>query len=266
MVEGEGAIRDSAGTILTAASLNSDRADMGVTSLIVHRAELHHLLYEQVQSPVHLGCTFNHYSQSAACVTDQFANGQTAEGDVLIAADGIRSVVRQQMIPEAQPLYAGYTAFRAVLPFDHEHIGGTWGESWGRGMRFGLAPLSNERVYWFGTQNSPRDQRYDTAEGLKTQLQAMFADWHAPIPQIIAETPAADILHHDIYDIVPLTTWANGRVVLLGDAAHAMTPNLGQGACQAIEDAYALARCLKSGSSIPAAWPAIRRCDCHAPS
>jgi 2-polyprenyl-6-methoxyphenol hydroxylase-like FAD-dependent oxidoreductase len=108
-------------------------------------------------------------------------------------------------------------------------------------------------VYWFGTENVAPGQYQPTAEALKAHLQALYSGWHEPIPQLIAETSPADILHHDIYDLEPLTTWIDQHVVLLGDAAHAMTPNLGQGACQAIEDAYALAHYLASASSIEAA-------------
>src|SRR5690606_30099983 len=110
-------------------------------------------------------------------------------------------------------------------PFDHARVGGVWGESWGRGSRFGLAPLSSNRVYWFGTENAPAGQHAATAEATKAHLQALFAAWHDPIPQLLAETNVADILHHDIYDIETPENWIDGRVVLLGDAAHAMTPN-----------------------------------------
>src|SRR5690606_15009716 len=78
----------------------------------------------------------------------------------------------------------------------------------------------------------------------------LYAKWHDPIADLIAETPTEAILHHDVYDIAPLSTWQDKRVILLGDAAHAMTPNLGQGACQAIEDGYALAQCLANHSPI----------------
>ncbi|MBZ0297492.1 MAG: FAD-dependent monooxygenase [Anaerolineae bacterium] len=251
--EGRGVIRTAKGDILTAARINGKQGTSAIESIIVHRADLHELLLNQFHGNVHLGSEFKRCTQSASGITAHFADGTSVECDVLIAADGIHSAVRQQIITQAKPIYAGYTAYRAVVPFDHARVGDVWGESWGHGSRFGLAPLSDNRVYWFATQNTPDGQRHTSNEDTKAHLQEIFADWHHPIKQVIEETRASDILHHDIYEISPLDTWIHGRVVLLGDAAHAMTPNLGQGACQAIEDAYTLAYCLAATTDIDSA-------------
>lgn len=250
MYEGQGAIRTANGDILTSAKINDQNVETAIASIIVHRAELHQLLLQNMHSQIHMGRELTHYSKTTDGVIVYFADGTTATGDVLIAADGIHSAIRGQMKPQSKPIYSGYTAYRGVVSFDHARVGGIWGESWGQGSRFGIAPLAGNRVYWFATENIAEGQRTASAETAKAHLQSLFADWHHPIPQLLAETGASEILHHDIYDIAPLDTWTDDCVVLLGDAAHAMTPNLGQGACQAIEDAYAIAACLASRNGV----------------
>lgn len=106
-------------------------------------------------------------------------------------------------------------------------------------------------MYWFATQNQPANQITPAVER-QTSLLTLFSDWYDPIPDIIRATPAEQILQNDIYDIAPLSEWVRGRATLLGDSAHAMTPNMGQGGCQAIEDGLVLGRCLRDSSSIEA--------------
>jgi 2-polyprenyl-6-methoxyphenol hydroxylase-like FAD-dependent oxidoreductase len=122
----------------------------------------------------------------------------------------------------------------------------------GRGARFGMAPILGGRAYWYATQNMPEGAPAP-AVGHKQHLLGLFRGWHAPVEALIAATDEAAILHHDIHDLPPLERWGMGRVTLLGDAAHAMTPNLGQGACQALEDAVVLARHLRGVANMPAA-------------
>lgn len=129
---------------------------------------------------------------------------------------------------------------------------GDTSESWGRGSRFGIVPLDHRRIYWFATANAPAGRTQDAAER-KRFLQQRFAGWHPPIERLLEATPAAEILHNDIYDLRPMRRWNEGRVTLLGDAAHPTTPNLGQGAGMAIESAVALARCLSEESDLAAA-------------
>jgi len=105
-------------------------------------------------------------------------------------------------------------------------------------------------VYWFAPVNRPPDTPFADPKATLTEI---YGDWHTPIPDLIAETPDSVLLYNDILDIEPLSTWIDGRVVLLGDAAHAMTPNMGQGACQAIEDAVALADALRQTTQLSVA-------------
>jgi 2-polyprenyl-6-methoxyphenol hydroxylase-like FAD-dependent oxidoreductase len=172
---------------------------------------------------------------------------------LVVAADGIRSVIRQALHPEYKGLrYSGYTAYRGIADVLIDDGGG---ETWGRGQRFGFARLIDGRIYWYATANQPAGQGGDHATVCKE-----FGDWHDPIPAILAGTPPQAVLQNDIYDLaVPLVPFVQGRVVLLGDAAHAMTPNLGRGACSAIEDAGALARHLAEPASLGTALAAYDR-------
>jgi 2-polyprenyl-6-methoxyphenol hydroxylase-like FAD-dependent oxidoreductase len=116
-----------------------------------------------------------------------------------------------------------------------------------------MVPLSQGRAYWFATKNGP-EGGIDKAGERKPELLELFKDWHPAVRNVIEATPEEAILQNDIYDRKPSKSWSVGRVTLLGDAAHPMTPNMGQGACQALEDAIVLADCLKNQTEdIPAA-------------
>ena len=175
-----------------------------------------------------------------------------SEGDVVVGADGLRSVVRASLWPEAKsPRYSGYAAWRMVTrrPVSTDASG----ESWGSGERFGFAPLADGRVYCFAVTNTPEG---GDGAGIE-ELRARFAHWHEPVPALLAAVEDEDLLYNDIYDLPPVDTFVRERVALLGDAAHAMTPNMGQGACQALEDAVVLAACVAKHDL--AAYDAQRR-------
>ncbi|MDF2669093.1 MAG: monooxygenase [Paenibacillus sp.] len=187
-------------------------------------------------------------------VSVRFHDGTIAEADGLIAADGIHSVIRRKVVPAAVPRYSGYTCWRSVVsgtPAGYDDS--VFTETWGSLGRFGIMPLSNNQIYWFACVNAPaRDPRF--AEFGVRELGQQFRGYHAPIGELLAKTEDAALLHNDIYDLKPLKRFAYGSTVLIGDAAHATTPNLGQGAGQAMEDAVFLANCLAVESGIPEAF------------
>ncbi len=113
-------------------------------------------------------------------------------------------------------------------------------ETWGSGERFGYSVLADNRVYCYATANAAEGADDSGLAGLRER----FGAWHDPIPELLGAAEPDAVLHLDIYDLPPLRSYAKGNVVLVGDAAHAMTPNLGQGACQALEDAVVLGRAL----------------------
>ncbi|MYW01655.1 FAD-dependent monooxygenase [Streptomyces sp. SID3343] len=168
----------------------------------------------------------------------------TLSADVVVAADGIRSVVRRTLFPRHPgPSYAGFTTWRAIVP-GREF---TPGETWGRGRVFGAMPLADGRVYWYASANRPAGTTHGDE---RAELLRLFGDWHAPIRQLIESAAAERILHLDVHAMAePLPAHHVGRTVLLGDAAHAMTPNLGQGGNQALEDAVEVADVLSAATA-----------------
>ncbi len=240
----QGGARTPDGTILVRISADMLRENFG-DIVVMHRAELLDLLLRHVEPErIHPGRTFTGFEQRAGRVTAYFSSGEAADGDVLIGADGIRSAVGTHLFGERPIRYAGYTAWRSVVEFPRrEKL--MISETWGRGCRFGIVPMNRDRVYWFATNNAPEGEHAPEGE-TKNALLRLFRGWHEPVEALIAAAGEDSILRNDIYDMDPLPKFAAGRVALLGDAAHAMTPNLGQGACQAIEDAVTLAVCLKA--------------------
>ncbi|WP_199925716.1 FAD-dependent monooxygenase [Paenibacillus bouchesdurhonensis] len=195
------------------------------------------------------------FEQHAKGVRVWFKDGSFAEGDLLIAADGLRSIIRRKLLPRTEPQYAGYTCWRAVVPVNPSMASfnpNIFTETWGRGGRLGLVPLANDWIYWFACLNAlESDPRF--AEYTAGDLARHFQHYHEPIPQVLSASREGTLLHHDIMFLPPIRRYAFGRVVLLGDAAHATTPNMGQGAGQAIEDAIILAGNLKRSQDVVAA-------------
>jgi FAD-dependent urate hydroxylase len=229
---------------------------VGTLNTVVHRAELLALLLETLgENNVQLGATCVGFTQDATGVCARFADGREVRGDVLIGADGLHSVIRAQLFGASNPRYVGYICWRGLA---HITRTGLLTMAWGKGHLFGVTSMSKGRAYWFAQFYCP-EERPEKAGGRKREMLELFHDWHDPIPAVIEATAEEDILRNPIYESKPLRHWSRGRVTLLGDAAHTMTPNLGQGACQAIEDAVELGKCLKSEPDIVAALKRYER-------
>ena len=201
----------------------------------LHRADLHTALVNVLGGDrVHLTHPAAVDSEGAPIVS---VDGRRETFDLVVSADGLRSDARRTWRLDRGLRYAGYTAWRGVTA-SRGHLADEAGETWGRGARFGIVPLPDERVYWFATLSAPPNTQFDDD---RETLRSQFGPWHKPIGDLIEATPDDDLLRHDIYDLAQLPpSFTIGRSVLLGDAAHAMTPDLGQGAGQAVEDAATL--------------------------
>lgn len=196
------------------------------------------------------------FDQDTKGVTLKLASGEEVRGDVLIGADGIHSAIRRGMFGSTPLRYAGFSAWRGVVTFPHERI--PTGILWGSNSRFGFMPVRGGRINWFAGRRTDANTP-DSPAGRKAELLQRYHDWADPIPEAIQLTDDSDILRHDIYTAPRLKTWSQGRVTLLGDAAHSMTPSIGQGACQAIEDAVTLAAYLRGSTDPAAALDAYQR-------
>lgn len=216
----------------------------------IHRRDLHHILLSALSpDTVEWGKAFVHLKQKDDHVQVMFSDGSEAVGDLVVAADGIHSNLRKQLVPKDTYRYAGYTCWRGVVSArDLPGLSDRFIETWGTKGRFGMVPLPDNQVYWYALINARQGDPL-LASYTAEDLHRLFKNYHDPIPNLLLSTQPQDIIHRDIVDISPMESFYSDRVAFVGDAAHAITPNMGQGACQAIEDARVLAECLRIHSN-----------------
>ncbi|MFI6063825.1 FAD-dependent oxidoreductase [Micromonospora sp. NPDC051227] len=255
--EAPGGIRDQHGRWLSRVDAAEMIRQLGTTALGVHRATLHRTLREALPaSSLHTNASMEHVESGPDRAEVRYLGSDgshTLDADLVVGADGLRSRVRAQLWPQHPgPVYAGSTTWRAAIAFPDPIPAAI---TWGPGAEFGMVPIGDGQLYWYGALNAPPGGH---APDELAALREHFGDWHAPIPELLAATPPEAVLRNDIhYLAAPLPSYVRGRVALLGDAAHAMTPNLGQGAGQAIEDAVVLgAVCAGGAKEVPAALAA----------
>lgn len=240
-------IRDWKGNLLVELPVAEQAKRYGADSYLIHRADLQQTLLAKISTyELVPGKQLISFSQEEQRVHAAFADGSRTRGAILIGADGIHSRVRKSLFGEESMRYSGYTAIRGIATYQDPRYplesGGGF-EAWGRGIRFGFSHIGNNRIHWFAAINAPEGEK-DGPMGRKQETLRRLDGWYEPVRAVIEATEDAAILRHDIYDRAPLRRWSEGRVTLVGDAAHPMLPNLGQGAGQGMEDALVLARCL----------------------
>ncbi|WP_164021206.1 FAD-dependent monooxygenase [Pyxidicoccus trucidator] len=252
----DSAILRPSGAPITRLPIQKLQQELGAPMTCIHRARLQAVLLEHAgEAHVRLGRAVTGFKDDGQGITVTLSDGSTVTGDVLVGADGLRSAVRSGLLGDAPLRYSGYTSWRGISPEVPSVRPGHVSETWGPGARFGVVPIGSGQVYWYATLNAPPGGR-DAPGETRVRLKAIFGHWHAPIADLLAATPEDAIVRTDIHDRPPVARWSKGRVTLLGDAAHPMTPNLGQGGCQAIEDAVVLAECLARGDAVDASLTA----------
>ncbi|KRE47531.1 hypothetical protein ASG85_27485 [Paenibacillus sp. Soil724D2] len=245
-------IRSWDGKPITSVPVSKQAAQYGTYSYLIHRAKLQMILFQQLdeRTIVYMNKKLITFEQDLHQVVVHFDDGTEDSGHILIGADGIHSRVAQLLFGLEQLRYSGFRAFRGITTFlDKRYmpeIGGGF-EAWGRGRRFGFSQIGEGQVFWFAAINAASGTGVDRK---KDYVLMQFEGWHNPIEQAIQSTDEGAILTHDIHDRKPLERWSRGRVTLVGDAAHPMLPNLGQGGAQAMEDALVVARCLEGISML----------------
>jgi 2-polyprenyl-6-methoxyphenol hydroxylase-like FAD-dependent oxidoreductase len=225
---------------LSVINLNTYEQKYDVHNIAIHRGELQKILanelgYENISLSKRLAKIENN---SPIHLT--FEDGSSIKSDVVFGADGIKSVVRNQLWSNTKLRNAHQYCWRGISEIDlpkqyHNELN----EAWGKGKRIGFVQIGDRKVYWYALSNNPT-----------TNLVGHFSEFHPNILEVIRSTKEEQIIASDIQDLVKLDTWHDGNVCLIGDAAHATTPNLGQGACQSIEDAYVIGKLLDEGSTL----------------
>jgi len=226
----------------------------------VHRADLQAALAKTFgPEGLRLGCEVRGFSENEAEVEVALNDGTVAAGDLLVGADGLRSPVRRQLLGDGDPTYLGSTIWRGLVASEGIAVPpGTGLNWWGRGSEFLAFHLADSKIYWAGVTKEPRGEGPGPG-GHKHDLRERFGDWAEPVPSLIAATTDAAILRNDMYDRPPASHWSRGRVTLAGDAAHPMSPNQGQGACQALEDGVALGESVQRTSNVAEAFQLYER-------
>ena len=244
-------IKSSSGKILQSVTPQFD-----LPTVCIHRADLHKQLVGQLSDiEIHTNYKLKSYTNNNPGVSLYFENGKSTTADVLIGADGINSAVRAQMVGDGKPIYRGYNAWRGVATLT-DVPDGYGSETWGKGARIGIVPVKDGKFGWWATYNEER-MASDEPEGAKEKLKNIFADWHDPIPRLFDNS--TPIFKTSLGDRDPITQWFKEGAVLMGDAAHPTTPNLGQGACMAIEGAFLLAKAIDNKESSNLAFKAYQK-------
>ena len=253
-VVGRFGYRDQHGAWLCDVELDDLWAGVG-PFIGISRAALHDALRSRPDR-CRYGVTVTALQPHGEKVLVTFGHATTAEYDLVVGADGLNSVVRRAALAGPAPVYAGQMAWRSLAPAGRSPLGGV--QFWlGEDRFFGLCPAGPGLTYGFGNIAGPRQT--EPAAGRARRLRGHFAGFGAEVLEYLAALPGDAAIHCSPVEWLPATCWSSGRVVLIGDAAHAMSPMMGQGGCMAIEDALVLAGELGRATGVPDALAAYER-------
>jgi len=236
------------GEVLTHFSLEPLVRRVGERPYPVPRTALQNMLMDALgREHIHFGSTLTGIEEDAEGVTAFFENGTSARADLIVAADGTHSILRNHVIGHpAERRYCGYVNWNGLVAASEDIApAGAWVTHVGEGKRVSTMPLADGQLYFFF--DVPLEKGLPAEKGrAREELAAHFSGWAAPVQRLIATLDPTTTTRLEIHDVAPLTRLARGRVVLVGDSGHSTAPDLGQGGCQAMEGAWVLANCLKS--------------------
>ncbi len=222
-------------------------------NVAIHRAELQKILAENIEvNSIRLDHSLLKIEKKENYILD-FENGIQIESKIVFGADGIKSPVRNQILKTGTIRSSGQKCWRGLVDFElpeqyhHEAF-----EMWGKGKRFGFVRISRKKVYWYTCINEKSFGRY-------LQLTDIFKEYAPLVLQLIEATTKENMICNEISDLAPIPKWYAENLCLIGDAAHATTPNMGQGACQAIEDAYIIGRLLEKSKGFNTVFEEFQR-------
>ncbi|PWN70222.1 monooxygenase [Chryseobacterium phosphatilyticum] len=213
----------------------------GVDMVAIHREKLYNIITSKIKSPTLLGKKLDRITAVHNQLNMHFEDSTLGTSDMIIGADGVNSKVRDSYFPEITMRDSGQLCWRGIAHMEMSEFEEELNELWGKGKRFGFVKINNHQVYWYALINNHGQY---TSVSLN-ELNDLYTDFHPIVLEIISNTHEDEIITRQIKDFKTPELWHKNNVCLIGDAAHAMTPNLGQGACQAIEDAYVFSECLK---------------------
>lgn len=222
-------------------------------TIAIHRATLQKILASKVNKDhIHLNKELVRYEQNDQAISVFFEDGSSDVAYFLICADGLKSIARKQMLGPQNLRYSGQTCWRFATAYDlplneEDNMYEVWANS--KGLRVGYSKIDEKRVYVYIT-NAKKFGEIDPIDNAKNLLLAICKPFSKTVTGLIQTVHESEIIQTDLFDFKPIKNWTEGRVALIGDAAHATTPNLGQGACQAIEDAWMLANELSTNNEI----------------
>lgn len=235
------------GDVMTQFSLLPLIEEVGQRPYPVARADLQNMLMDEFgRDQIYLGKKMVSLEDKDDYVEVHFADGSSTQADLLIGADGTHSLTRTYVLgQQVQRRYAGYVNWNGLVEISEELAPAQqWTTYVGEGKRASLMPVADGKFYFFLDVPLPAGLDNNRDE-YKKLLKQYFVDWCQPVQQLIERLDPQKTNRVEIHDIEPFTQFYKGRVVILGDAAHSTTPDIGQGGCQAMEDAIYLARSLQ---------------------
>jgi 2-polyprenyl-6-methoxyphenol hydroxylase-like FAD-dependent oxidoreductase len=251
------ALRRWDGRAISTVEVSKIEARFGGPMLFMRRTSLHQaLLGGGIADLIRTGAEVVGVEEDRSGVRAQRRDGEMIEAELLVGADGIRSAVRGALLADGPPRPIGLVAYRALaemptFPFDI-------GDYWGPCGAFGLVPVEGDRLFWIATMRIDADQGRAETDPIAGLLER-HREWFPTISRIIEGTRPEDVMRHEMFDRKPTRRWVGSRTALLGDAAHPMHPFLGQGACQALEDAEAIGQAVTAHADMPTALKSYER-------